>query len=63
MGEGKRQCKVCAQEKVHVFVKVSKSKNYLYADEHGRLWKGKVCPECQAAKRRETYKPKTKDIL
>lgn len=50
-------CKGCLLEVTRVFVKIQPgSGNYLYADDHGRLWKGDVCATCQARIKRERYK-------
>ena len=52
-------CKKCLIDKPKISTgKQSKSKNFLYVDEHGRLWKGNICPDCQAKNRREKYKGK-----
>jgi hypothetical protein len=52
-------CKSCLEEVVKTFSgQVAKSGNYLYLDEHGRLWKGSVCPTCQAKIRKARYKSK-----
>ena len=55
------ECKICKQQKVHVFSHVAESSgNYIYKDDVGRLWKSKVCPSCQAAIRRtRPKKPRT----
>ena len=56
MGEESCKCKRCEQIKPYIFKKIAKSGNYLYVDNHGRLWKGKVCADCQAEIRRTRTK-------
>lgn len=46
-------CKICKLEKEATFVKLGKNGGFVYADEQGRLWKGKMCADCQAKRRKE----------
>lgn len=49
-------CKCCGDEVVRVYKKLQRtSGNKLYVDDKGRYWKGQVCAECQADKRRNSY--------
>lgn len=51
-------CKICKLEKEATFVKVGKNGGFLYADNEGKLWKGKVCNDCQNKRRVEQRKAK-----
>ena len=53
-------CKICKLEKEVNFVRLGSNGSLLYADEQGRLWKGKTCADCQA-KRRKEQRNKAKD--
>lgn len=43
-------CKVCEQPKQRVCIGTYTSKNRKYTDQHGKLWNGKVCPQCHRNK-------------
>lgn len=62
----KLHCKVCNQLKTRVVKTIPDpvngaaipefypgSKNKKYVDENGRLWSGKICPNCQCNRSRE----------
>ena len=54
-----KTCKTCSIEKVAEYSHLGRNGAKLYRDDKQRLWKGQQCPECQAAKRRESRKEKT----
>lgn len=39
-------CKVCQKNKTRVLTKIYKNGSYRFENEHGKLWSGRVCPEC-----------------
>lgn len=50
-------CKVCAQLKHRIEDgKYPNSQNKRYKDEQGKLWSGRVCPQCQVLKTKENQR-------
>ena len=49
-----KKCKDCSETKTATYSHLAKSGAKVYKDEKGRLWKGQVCPPCQAKQRAET---------
>lgn len=47
-----KHCKSCKITKMAKYSHTIKSGNLIFVDEKGRLWKGSVCPDCQAVIRR-----------
>lgn len=44
-------CKICKEEKIKE--PISKGSHTRFVDENGRLWNGKVCPDCYKIYNRE----------
>lgn len=44
------ECKKCQQKKLRVLAGRYPSNNNKYTDEHGRLWSGRTCPDCNHAR-------------
>lgn len=53
MQDQKRVCKSCGLEKICNPGELGTNGAFRCRDEHGKLWKGKVCVECQAKRRTE----------
>ena len=53
-----RNCKECKEEKCCLYSHLGKNGSGVYKDSEGKLWKGNVCCQCQAKKRKESRKSK-----
>lgn len=43
-------CRLCEKIKLRKHVGTFDGKNKKYVDEHGKLWSGRKCPDCQRDK-------------
>lgn len=53
MQDQKQICKVCGLEKICNPGELGTNGSLVYRDDLGRLWKSKVCADCQAKRRKE----------
>jgi hypothetical protein len=52
-----RECKICNQVKPRLTLGLfPNGRAPKYADEHGKLWNGLVCPSCTVDRAKETMK-------
>lgn len=55
--ENKRQCKKCLATKNRIVAgKYPDDKNIRWVDEFGKQWNGKLCPDCNVERAKETMK-------
>jgi hypothetical protein len=49
-------CRLCEQIKLRRFVGKFDDKNKKYVDDQGKLWNGRVCPQCHSDRSRSNMK-------
>lgn len=52
-----RQCKECLQTKQRILAgKYPDNKNICWVNEYGRQWNGKLCPDCNVERAKNTMR-------
>lgn len=54
-------CKECKLDRVKS--PVTQGKHVRFADEHGRIWNGKICPDCYKLYNKERMRRTRKPVL
>jgi len=49
-------CKLCGLLKRRILIGKFDDKNKKWADESGKLWNGKLCPQCQVIRSKENMR-------
>jgi hypothetical protein len=53
----RRKCRVCGEEKNRIAAgKFPNNRDKKWAGDNGKLWNGKVCPECNVSRAGDTMK-------
>lgn len=53
-----KECKVCGIMKTAIRIKRRHGRSYIYLDDYGRQWQGRICPDCHNELGRAAYREK-----